>query len=141
MTSVHKMGGAVEQSSCFHLRGDRIDPAVLKAREDLLGTTSSSALVYLTLDGWRRHMVEQGDALLSAPLERAGRTRYAIQGLDGLTLMGREVVRPQRVRPGPAGHDDRRPWAGHHRLPGGGSAAGTLPGRRRVHGRLQDQPA
>src|SRR3954452_20603741 len=55
VTSVHKMGGAIEQSSVFHLQGDRVDPNVLKQREDLLGTTSSSALVYLTLDGWRRH--------------------------------------------------------------------------------------
>src|SRR5919199_393052 len=40
VTSVHKMGGAVEQSSVFHLQHDRVDPDVLSAREDLLGTTS-----------------------------------------------------------------------------------------------------
>src|SRR3954454_10301241 len=44
VTSVHKMGGAIEQSSVFHLQGDRVDSKVLKAREDLLGTTSSSSL-------------------------------------------------------------------------------------------------
>lgn len=60
VTSVHKMGGAIEQSSVFHLQGDRIDPTVLKQREDLLGTTSASSLVYASLDGWRRQMVEQG---------------------------------------------------------------------------------
>jgi arginine/lysine/ornithine decarboxylase len=94
VTSVHKMGGAVEQSSVFHLRGDRVDPEVLKQREDLLGTTSSSGLVYLTLDGWRRHMVEQGEELLGAAIARAGRIADAIRGLPGLSLMGREVVRP-----------------------------------------------
>src|SRR3954465_11976015 len=94
VTSVHKMGAAVEQSSVFHLQGDRVDPTVLKAREDLLGTTSSSSLVYLTLDGWRRHMVEHGEGLLPAPLRRAERIRSAIGALDGLSLMGREVVRP-----------------------------------------------
>jgi arginine decarboxylase len=94
VTSVHKMGGAIEQSSVFHLRGSRVDPNVLKAREDLLGTTSSSALVYLTLDGWRRQMVEHGEDLLGAALERAARIREAIDGMDGLSLMGREVVRP-----------------------------------------------
>ena len=93
-TSVHKMGGAVEQSSVFHLKGDRVDPSVLKQREDLLGTTSSSSLVYLTLDGWRRQMVEQGEELLGAALTRAARLREAIKGIDGLSLMGREVVRP-----------------------------------------------
>src|SRR3954453_22668769 len=92
VTSVHKMGGAVEQSSAFHLKGSRVDPEVLKQREDLLGTTSSSALVYLTLDGWRRHMVEQGEDLLGGALEQAARIRGAIDGMDGLSLMGREVV-------------------------------------------------
>src|SRR3954447_21238800 len=94
VTSVHKMGGAIEQSSVFHVRGSRVDPNVLKAREDLLGTTSSSALVYLTLDGWRRQMVEHGEDLLGAALERAARIREAMDGMDGLSLMGREVVRP-----------------------------------------------
>lgn len=94
VTSVHKMGGAIEQSSVFHLQGDRVDPNVLEAREDLLGTTSSSSLVYLTLDGWRRQMVEHGADLLGRALERAARIRAAIDGMDGLSLMGREVVHP-----------------------------------------------
>jgi arginine decarboxylase len=94
VTSVHKMGGAIEQSSVFHLQGDRIDPSVLKQREDLLGTTSSSALVYLTLDGWRRQMVEHGQDLLGDALALAARLRSAVNGMHGLSLMGREVVRP-----------------------------------------------
>ncbi|WP_432497548.1 aminotransferase class I/II-fold pyridoxal phosphate-dependent enzyme [Kineococcus gypseus] len=95
VTSVHKMGAAIEQSSVFHVQGELVDPDVLKAREDLLGTTSSSSLVYLTLDGWRRQMVEQGEELLGAAIERAGRVRAAVEGIEGLGLMGREVVRPQ----------------------------------------------
>jgi arginine decarboxylase len=94
VTSVHKMGGAIEQSSVFHLQGDLVDPTVLEQREDLLGTTSSSSLVYLTLDGWRRQMVEQGRDLLGAALTRAARLREAVEGMAGLSLMGREVVRP-----------------------------------------------
>src|SRR3954465_14116821 len=78
VTSVHKMGSAVEQSSVFHLKGDRVDPSVLKAREALLGTTSSSSLVYETLDGWRRHMVESGKEVLTEALARAGRIRAAV---------------------------------------------------------------
>jgi arginine decarboxylase len=95
VTSVHKMGGAIEQSSVFQLQGDRVDPSVLKAREDLLGTTSSSSLVYATLDGWRRQMVQQGEQLLTTAMQRAGRVRDAIGEMEGLQLMGREVVRPQ----------------------------------------------
>jgi arginine/lysine/ornithine decarboxylase len=95
VTSVHKMGAAVEQSSVFHLQGSRVDPAVLKAREDLLGTTSASSLVYATLDGWRRQMVEQGEKLLSTALSLAHRVREEIDTLPGLRVMGeREFVGP-----------------------------------------------
>jgi arginine decarboxylase len=94
VTSVHKMGGAVEQSSVFHLQGDLVDPTTLKQREDLLGTTSSSSLVYASLDGWRRQMVEQGQELLSAAMKLAETTRETVDGIDGLRLMGQEVVRP-----------------------------------------------
>jgi arginine decarboxylase len=92
VTSVHKMGAAIEQSSVFHLQGDRVSPEVLKQREDLLGTTSSSSLVYATLDGWRRHMAEHGHDLLDAALHRAARVRKAAAGISGLRLMGPEVV-------------------------------------------------
>ncbi|MBT2479722.1 aminotransferase class I/II-fold pyridoxal phosphate-dependent enzyme [Streptomyces sp. ISL-94] len=92
VTSVHKMGGAIEQSSVFHLRHDRVSPDVLKQREDLLGTTSASSLVYATLDGWRRQMVEHGRELLDGALRRASRVREAVEGMSGLRLMDREVV-------------------------------------------------
>jgi arginine/lysine/ornithine decarboxylase len=94
VTSVHKSGSAIEQSSVFHLQGDRVDPAVLKAREDLLGTTSPTSLVYLTLDGWRRQMVEQGKELLGAALALAHTTRAALAGLPGIRVMGDEFVGP-----------------------------------------------
>src|SRR3954451_4478020 len=83
VTSVHKMGGAVEQSSVFHLQGDRVDPKVLKQREDLLGTTSATSLVYGSLDGWRRQMVEQGEELLSRAVARARSARESISSIPG----------------------------------------------------------
>lgn len=92
VTSVHKMGGAIEQSSVFHLQHDRVSPDVLKQREDLLGTTSASSLVYGALDGWRRQMVEQGRGLLDAALHRAGRVRARLGELPGLRVMGDEIV-------------------------------------------------
>ncbi|AIR96410.1 aminotransferase class I/II-fold pyridoxal phosphate-dependent enzyme [Streptomyces glaucescens] len=92
VTSVHKMGGAIEQSSVFHLQYDRVASEVLRQREDLLGTTSASTLVYATLDGWRRQMVEHGRELLDTALARARRVRAAADRLPGLRVMGREVV-------------------------------------------------
>ncbi|MER8007833.1 ornithine decarboxylase [Streptomyces sp. NPDC094149] len=92
VTSVHKMGGAIEQSSVFHLQYDRVSPEALKQREDLLGTTSASTLVYATLDGWRRQMVEYGHDLLDAALHRAERVRQAAGDLPGLRPMGGEIM-------------------------------------------------
>ncbi|MEU6600095.1 aminotransferase class I/II-fold pyridoxal phosphate-dependent enzyme [Streptomyces flaveolus] len=92
VTSVHKMGGAIEQSSVFHLQHDRVSPTVLKQREDLLGTTSASSLVYATLDGWRRQMAEQGHGLLDAALHRAERIRARLRELTGLRVMGGEII-------------------------------------------------
>ncbi len=90
VTSVHKMGAGLEQSSVFHIRGDRIDPGLLKARSDLLNTTSSSVLIYAALDGWRRHMVEHGHAIYDRVLALAHRLRSAIDGIDGMRVHGHE---------------------------------------------------
>ncbi|BAJ26425.1 MULTISPECIES: ornithine decarboxylase [Kitasatospora] len=90
VTSVHKMGSGLEQGSVFHLRGDLVAPDALKQREDLLGTTSPSVLVYAALDGWRRQMVQHGRDLYGAALALAADTRERIGALDGLRVHGRD---------------------------------------------------
>ncbi|MFB8079622.1 aminotransferase class I/II-fold pyridoxal phosphate-dependent enzyme [Streptomyces sp. NPDC056013] len=90
VTSVHKMGSGLEQSSVFHLQGDLIAPETLKSREDLLGTTSPSVLVYAALDGWRRQMVQHGYALYDDALALATSARARIADIDGLHVHGRD---------------------------------------------------
>ncbi|MEU4674826.1 ornithine decarboxylase [Amycolatopsis sp. NPDC023774] len=90
VTSTHKMGGGLEQASVFHLQGHRVSPDVLKAREDLLGTTSTSALLFASLDGWRRQMVEYGEELLGKALSLAARVREEIDATPGLHTMAAE---------------------------------------------------
>jgi arginine decarboxylase len=98
VTSVHKMGSGLEQSSVFHLQGERVDPDVLSARKDLLGTTSPSSLVYAALDGWRRQMVEQGRDLLQAALDLSRSVRAQITGIDGLRVHGeQDFLGPDRA--------------------------------------------
>jgi arginine decarboxylase len=97
VTSVHKMGSGIEQSSVFHLQGDRVDPAVLKQREDMLGTTSPSSLVYAVLDGWRRQMVERGHDLLDRALHLVGDVRRAIGATPGLAVMDAEFTGPGKA--------------------------------------------
>ncbi len=89
VTSVHKMGSGLEQGSVFHLQGDRIAPEVLKAREDLLGTTSPSVLLYAALDGWRRQMVQHGRGLYDAALALAASVRERCEAIDGMHVHGR----------------------------------------------------
>ncbi|MFD0353365.1 aminotransferase class I/II-fold pyridoxal phosphate-dependent enzyme [Streptomyces sp. NPDC127110] len=90
VTSVHKMGSGLEQSSVFHLQGDLVRPEVLKSREDLLGTTSPSVLVYAALDGWRRQMAEHGTALYTDALALAEQVRARIARIDGMRVHGRD---------------------------------------------------
>ncbi|MEU8118458.1 ornithine decarboxylase [Spirillospora sp. NPDC049024] len=90
VTSVHKMGAGLEQGSVFHQQGDLVDPAVLKAREDLLGTTSPSVLIYAGLDAWRRQMVEHGHAMLQDALDLASDVRAQIAAIDGFDVQGRD---------------------------------------------------
>ncbi|KOV81305.1 ornithine decarboxylase [Streptomyces sp. NRRL WC-3618] len=89
VTSVHKMGSGLEQSSVFHLQGDLIDPHVLSAREDLLGTTSPSSLIYAALDGWRRQMVEHGRSLYDDALSLVSDVRSRIATIDGMHVHDR----------------------------------------------------
>ncbi|WP_407563901.1 aminotransferase class I/II-fold pyridoxal phosphate-dependent enzyme [Streptomyces sp. 184] len=89
VTSIHKMGSGLEQGSVFHLQGDLIDPAVLKSRADLLGTTSPSVLIYAGLDGWRRQMMLRGSGLLSHALGLAETVRARIAEIPGLRVDGR----------------------------------------------------
>ena len=88
VTSVHKMGSGIEQSSVFHLQGDLIEPEVLQARADLLGTTGPSVLIYAALDGWRRQMVEHGHSLLEAALRLARQIRAEIERIGGMHVHG-----------------------------------------------------
>lgn len=88
VTSVHKMGSAVEQSSVFHLRGRLVDPVALRSCEDLLGTTSASVLSYATLDAWRRQMVQHGRSLYDRALALADQVRGRIDALPGMHVHG-----------------------------------------------------
>ncbi len=89
VTSVHKMGSGLEQGSVFHLGGDLIAPEILKARADLLGTTSPSVLLYAALDGWRRQMARHGRALYDDALDLAAGVRRRIEDIAGLHVHGR----------------------------------------------------
>ncbi|MBF4997439.1 ornithine decarboxylase [Nocardia sp. BSTN01] len=94
VTSVHKMGMALQQSSVFHLRGDRVDSSLLRQRSDLLDTTSPTSLVYASIDGWRRQMMQHGHSLLEAGMELAGAVRRRCAEVEGLAVADDDFAGP-----------------------------------------------
>lgn len=92
VVSIHKMGAGLEQGSVFHPQGDRIDPAHLGACADMLATTSPNVLIYAAMDGWRRHMVQDGHRLLSDALAITDDVRERIAALPGLHVLHDELI-------------------------------------------------
>jgi len=92
VVSVHKMGMGLEQGSIYHLQGDLVDPVRLKQCADVLATTSANVLLYGAMDGWRRQMVQDGRAMISAALDLAHRTRDRIDAMPGLHVLGDELI-------------------------------------------------
>ncbi|MGV9410029.1 aminotransferase class I/II-fold pyridoxal phosphate-dependent enzyme [Nocardia sp. NPDC003693] len=92
VVSVHKMGAGFEQGSVFHVQGDLVDRKHLSQCADLLMTTSPNVLLYAAIDGWRRHMAEQGHELLSAALDTAERAREALARIPGISVMHDELL-------------------------------------------------
>jgi arginine decarboxylase len=95
VVSIHKTGGGLEQSSVFHVQGDRIDVAHLQQCADMLATTSPNVLLYGAMDGWRRQMVQQGHDLLDTALRRARTLRHDVAGLEGIDVMHDELLGEQ----------------------------------------------
>jgi arginine decarboxylase len=95
VVSVHKMGMGLEQGSIYHLQGSLVDPIRLSQCADLLSTTSANVMLYAAIDGWRRHMVQQGHELLEKALNLADRLRSDIEALPGLHVPGPELVRAE----------------------------------------------
>jgi arginine/lysine/ornithine decarboxylase len=98
--SLHKAGGGLCQSSVILVGGQHVNPVDLRLRLDLITTTSPSALMYGSIDGFRRRMVAEGRQLLDTALEQAARLRERLQQVPGLAVMGDSVI----------GHDAVAEW-------------------------------
>jgi arginine decarboxylase len=95
--SLHKAGGGLCEASVVLVGGDLVDPVDLRLRFDLITTTSPSALLYGSIDGWRRHMVLEGEALLGAALDRARRLRDRLGRIPDLRVMDSSVIETSGV--------------------------------------------
>ncbi len=78
--SMHKMGTGLTQTALLHLRGSRIDQAVVGRALRMLQTSSPSYLLMASLDLARRQMALQGGRLAGRMVDLAGELRRGLEG-------------------------------------------------------------
>jgi arginine decarboxylase len=98
---LERAGGTLGQASVVLTGGDLVDPAPLRACLRPITSTSTSALVHCSIDGFRHRMAVQGTRLLDAALDRAEWLRTRLARTPGLTVLDKEITGP----PGVAGWD------------------------------------
>jgi lysine decarboxylase len=74
------------------VQGDLVDPSVIEYRIGLIETSSVSSLILASMDAARREMALRGRELVDRALRLARRARSEIARIDGLEVMGREVI-------------------------------------------------
>jgi arginine/lysine/ornithine decarboxylase len=90
--SLHKADGGLCQASLILLGGDLVDPTDLRLRLDLITTTSPSALMFGSIDGFRHRMVREGRQLLDDALHRAGGVRMRLSKVSGLKVIDESII-------------------------------------------------
>jgi len=89
--SLHKADGGLCQASMILVGGDLVDLVDLRLRLDLITTTSPSALMYGSINGWRRHLALNGKELIDGALERADRIRSRLAKVSGLGVIDESI--------------------------------------------------
>jgi|tagenome__1003787_1003787.scaffolds.fasta_scaffold20985026_4 arginine decarboxylase len=90
--SFHKTLPALGQTSLLSIQGDRIDPDRLSLCLGNMETTSTTGLLISAADACRREMALHGEELLSETLRLARDARAELSAMDGLSVMGNEVL-------------------------------------------------
>ncbi|GAE91797.1 arginine decarboxylase [Gracilibacillus boraciitolerans JCM 21714] len=91
-TSVHKLGGSLTQSSVLNLKEGLVNHERVQTVMSMLTTTSTSYILLASLDIARKHLVQQGERLLSETLSLAKMTRDYINEIPGLYCPGEEIL-------------------------------------------------
>lgn len=83
-TSMHKLGGALTQSSILNLKSKQIHPDTVQAMMNMLTTTSTSYLLLASLDTQRRYLALYGHDLIERTLQLSQFARNQINQIPGL---------------------------------------------------------
>ncbi|WP_431799560.1 aminotransferase class I/II-fold pyridoxal phosphate-dependent enzyme [Halobacillus andaensis] len=91
-TSVHKLGGALTQSSVLNVKEGLITHKRVQSVLSMLTTTSTSYLLLASLDAARRHLATNGRHLAEHTLNLADQARKKINDINGVYCAGEELL-------------------------------------------------
>lgn len=91
-TSVHKLGGALTQSSVLNVKSGLVSIERVQSILSMLTTTSTSYLLLASLDVARKRLATEGRELLQETIRLAEDTRSRLQKIPYLTCFGREYL-------------------------------------------------
>ena len=90
--SIHKTLAGLQGASIMLLKSRLIAPDRFALSYDLFESTSPPVQVLATIDATRRQFARQGERLIGEMLARARRAREAIAAIEGVRVMGREIL-------------------------------------------------
>ena len=90
--SIHKVAGALTQSSMLHIQGRRVDRARVDANLHLVQSTSPSYLLMTSLDAARQDLAQNGREMQEKAIALAGKARAEISRIAGISAMDLSVV-------------------------------------------------
>ncbi|MBQ6786850.1 MAG: aminotransferase class V-fold PLP-dependent enzyme [Lachnospiraceae bacterium] len=90
--SMHKVTGALTQSSVLHMKSQLVDVERLAANLHIVQSTSPNYLLMTSLDCARYELALHGTEMMEQALRLAEDARKRIQAIDGFRCMGQEVV-------------------------------------------------
>ena len=87
VASVHKVLGALTQSSVLHVQGDLVDEGRVATTVGMAQTTSPAATILASIDACRRQMACHGERLLEQTIALADTARRRLQALPGVAVL------------------------------------------------------
>lgn len=95
--SMHKITGALTQSSVLHIGSDRVSPARVAKNLHIVQSTSPSYLLMTSLDCARYELALHGEEMLQKALLQANALRESIRQIPGMKCMGDEILHHDSV--------------------------------------------
>lgn len=90
--SMHKVTGALTQSSVLHIKSKLVDVERLATNLHIVQSTSPNYLLMTSLDCARYELAMHGTEMMKQALELAEDARKRIHAIDGFSCMGQEII-------------------------------------------------